>query len=171
MGRDRVLFFMTVTASLVVQIKPSADKDWEEIRSYSITGLPAVRIGRLKEGNDLDLPYCQEGKKRSYVSRRHCTLYLKALEGTYEIMDGTIAPINASTKQAKIQPSSCGVIINRQHKLDPYLGVRGERWLLRDHDIITIVPNQIELIYRQYRTDVVIDGLDTFALDDEEEKG
>ena len=133
-----------VPADLLVMVKAQKSTDWREVRTFSLTGLPMVRVGRLRETNDLYLP-CRQKGKQPHVSKAHCTLFLKLSRHSYEVMDGAIAPIELGNARARIHPSTSGVIVN-EHRLD-----LGERWLLRDRDTIVIVPGRIALEYRQQR--------------------
>lgn len=131
-----------IVATLVILYKPSLDADWQEKQAIKLD-LPTIRIGRFPDCEVvLDVRRLSgDNTKKSFVSRRHATMFKWEENVDYEIMDGI--PGQATIAEPDPAPilSACGVEVNGT-KLEP-----GERRLLRDRDEIVIVPNQIKLVY------------------------
>ncbi len=146
--------------TLSIRYKSTSKGEWEDVETFHPRGLSVVRIGRLASINDLVLSDRQSD--RSYISKRHCTLLLQPDQLDYEIMDGTISEIGVG-ERGRIIPSTCGTLVNNR-KLD-----LGEKRLLKNKDIIAIVPNQIEISYLHPELRVWGEEFDTYVPTDEED--
>ena len=130
-----------IIATLVICYKPNTEAEWEE-RDQTRLDLPTIRIGRSADCEViLDITKLSGKVQRSFVSRKHATMFKWDENVDYEIMDGV--PGEATIAEPDPDPilSACGVQVNSS-RLEP-----GERRLLKDRDEILIVPNQIKLVY------------------------
>ena len=128
-----------VVATLVILFKPSKGGEWKEVDHVNLE-LPTIRIGRSPRDNEIVVSLKREGE-RSYVSRRHASMFKQDDLADYEIMDGTRKDATIADPSAEVVPSSCGTAVNGK-RLEP-----GEKRLLRDRDRITLVPDQVDLVY------------------------
>jgi pSer/pThr/pTyr-binding forkhead associated (FHA) protein len=128
-----------VVATLVILFKPSKGGEWREVERHNLE-LPTIRIGRSPRDNDIVVSLKREGE-RSYISRRHCSMFKQDDLTDYEIMDGTRQDATIADPSANVVSSSGGTAVNGK-RLEP-----GEKRILKDRDRITLAPDQVEMIY------------------------
>ena len=137
-------------ATIIINIKDKGE--WVVADRKDISD-PVIQVGR-SPSNDIQLPY-------TFVSRRHATLFKYHDRSDYEIMDGTIKETSVGVRKI---PSTCGIEVNGI-KLDK------EQVMLRNNDVITIVPNKISLTYLRLDDEIFSDLQTTYVPPEMREDG
>lgn len=136
----------TIAAKLVILFKPEPEGNWIEMDVVELT-LPAIRIGR-SQSCEVVIPYARQGE-RSCVSRFHGSMFKWEDTAEYEVMDGIYKNVSIATPDTEVSSSSSRLLVN-ERRLEV-----GERILLKDKDEITLVPNQVKLIYLHKKSELI----------------
>ncbi len=135
---------LRIIARLVLMIRDPLLKEWVEITRYDLNQ-PVMRIGRTT-GCEIYIKSEKYDNVCRGVSRKHATLYYyndTYLEDRldYYIQDGVLSEASFDTPHPESIPSRVGTYVN---------GIRleiGEKKLLKNKDEISLIPNNLKLIY------------------------